>query len=186
VNLSGYFLTDDLSNWDKWQVPAGTTIGAGGYLMVWADNQPTLDTNPLHAGFALSADGEAIGLFAPDGTQVDAVVFGPQEEDLSQGSFPNGQPGAIEFLTEATPGSVNVFQPPVFVPQSVVRQPNGWTTVEWNAVVNRSYRIRYKNDLNDAEWQLLGQVLATSPLKSVTDTTSVGVPRRFYLIELVP
>jgi hypothetical protein len=67
-----------------------------------------------------------------------------------------------------------------------VRQPNGWTTVEWNAVVNRSYRIRYKNDLNDAEWQLLGQVLATSPLKSVTDTTSVGVPRRFYLIELVP
>ena len=186
VNLSGYFLTDNLADTDKWAIPAGTTIPAGGYLLVWADGKDTLDTAPLHTAFSLSANGEAIGLFAPDGSEVDSVVFGAQAEDISQGNFPNGPTGGVSFLSKATPAAANLHQPPVFVPDSVVRQPNGWTTVEWNAEVNRTYKVRYKDDLNATSWLLLGQVVATSPLKSVTDTTSAGVPKRFYLIELVP
>ncbi len=186
VNLAGYFLTDNLADTDKWAIPAGTTIPAGGYLLVWADGKDTLDTAPLHTAFSLSANGEAIGLFAPDSSEVDSVVFGAQAEDISQGNFPNGPTGGISFLSKATPAAANLHQPPVFVPDSVVRQPNGWTTVEWNAEVNRTYKVRYKDDLNDSSWLLLGQVVATGPLKSVTDTTSAGVPKRFYLIELVP
>jgi len=185
VNLSGYFLTDNLSDPDKWTIPSGTTIAAGGYLLVWADSQDTLDTNPLHTSFALSANGESIGLFTPAGLLVDAVSFGAQVEDLSQGSFPNAT-GPIVFLSQATPGGVNLHNPPTFVPENVVRHPNGSTTIEWNAQVGRSYRVRYKDDLNLPTWQTLGTVLATSPLKSITDTTSIGVPKRFYLIELVP
>ncbi len=185
VNLSGYFLTDDLNDPDKWAIPAGTVIAGGGYLLVWADNLNTLDTNPLHAGFALSANGESIGLFTPSGMLVDAVTFGPQVANASQGSHPNAT-GPIVFLSQPTPGGLNAHNPPVFIPDSTVRQPNGWTTVEWTSEAGRSYRIRYKDDLNEPNWHLLGQVLANGPLKSVTDATAAGAPNRFYLIELVP
>jgi len=186
VNLSGYFLTDNLSDPDKWSIPAGTTIPVGGYLMVWADGQNTPGTNPLHTSFSLNAGGEAIGLFAPNQSLVHSVTFGQMNEDQSQGSHPNGQAGSVQFLSTPTPGGANIYQPPVFVPQSVVRQPNGWTTIEWNSLANRTYLIWYKDDLNFPDWELLGQVIASGPLKSVNDITSAGIPRRFYLIELVP
>ena len=32
----------------------------------------------------------AIALFAPDGTLIDGVTFGPQTTDVSQGRFPDG------------------------------------------------------------------------------------------------
>jgi hypothetical protein len=62
----------------------------------------------LHVDFQLSRTGEAIGLFTPDGRQVDAVTFGAQQSDVSQGRFPDG--GAqINFMTTPTPGASNVY-----------------------------------------------------------------------------
>ena len=34
VDLSNYFLTDNLLNPSKWQIPGGATIQPGGYLLV--------------------------------------------------------------------------------------------------------------------------------------------------------
>src|SRR5262249_9509247 len=91
-DLSSYRLTDNLSKPGKWTIPAGTFIPAGGFLLVWADN----DTNQnhlggeLHAGFDLAASGEAIGLYTPDLVELDHVTFGPQVTDQSQGRYPDG------------------------------------------------------------------------------------------------
>ena len=69
IDLGGMYLTDNLSAPTKWQFPANnstlTTIPAGGYLLVWADND-TADYG-LHANFKLDAGGEEIGLFDSDG-----------------------------------------------------------------------------------------------------------------------
>ena len=80
VNIGGMYLTDDLSDPTKWRIPANnitaTTIAAGGYLLIWADNDTT-DTG-LHANFKLDADGEEIGLFDSDGiTLIDSIAFSP-------------------------------------------------------------------------------------------------------------
>jgi hypothetical protein len=109
VDLTGFFLTDTLTNRTQSAIPDGTTIPAGGYLLVWADsainrNSPT--NIDIHAGFSLSKVGEAIGLFAPDGTVIDAVTFGPQFTDVSQGRFPDGA-ASIYFLTNTTPRAAN-------------------------------------------------------------------------------
>ncbi|MDB4465511.1 lamin tail domain-containing protein, partial [Akkermansiaceae bacterium] len=37
ISLSGYFLSDNPDSPFKWPFPAGTTIDAGGYLMIMAD-----------------------------------------------------------------------------------------------------------------------------------------------------
>lgn len=50
--------------------------------------------------FALSKDGEALGLFAADGTAIDTLSFGVQTVNVSQGRFPDG---AVDFFAMPTP-----------------------------------------------------------------------------------
>ena len=37
INLSGYGITDDLEDPEKWKFPNGSVIPAKGYLLLWAD-----------------------------------------------------------------------------------------------------------------------------------------------------
>ena len=92
IDIGGMYLTDDLSDTTKWRIPANntaaTTIPAGGYLLIWADNDTT-DAG-LHANFKLSADGEEIGLFDSNGiTLIDSITFGNQVTDISYGRYPD-------------------------------------------------------------------------------------------------
>ena len=88
IDLSGYFLSDEADAAMKWEFPAGTTIDGNGYLIVWADNDT--DQSGLHAGFKLSADGEAVFLSDPNGNLIDYTYFGPQVAPQTYGRFPNG------------------------------------------------------------------------------------------------
>ncbi len=186
VDLSGYFLSDTLANPAKWTIPQGTTIPANGFLIVWADNNGTTNTAHLHTNFKLNDLGEAIGLYAPDQSVVDVLSFGAQAPDLSQGRYADGADAPYLFLTQATPGAPNIYNPPTFLPDGVDRQPNGWTTIQFTTEVSRAYRIYYKNELNDTAWTLLGQVVGTGSAKTVQDQTSEAAPNRFYIIELLP
>jgi len=125
VDLSGYFLTDTLSQPRKFQIPVNTFIQPQGFLLVWADNNPlqngTGTNGDLHANFQLSSAGEAIGLFAPDGTAQSTVTFGPQIQNVSQGRWPDGNSGgALYFMTNFTPRTSNILnvtnRPPTLAP----------------------------------------------------------------------
>jgi hypothetical protein len=112
VDLSGYFLSDTLTNTTQREIPAGTTIPAGGYLLVWADGTTEQMLNgDLHVKFSLSKNGEAIGLFSPDGVLVDGVSFGAQLSDVSQGRFPDGN-STIYAMTNPTPRAANFLYSP--------------------------------------------------------------------------
>ncbi|MBN2134002.1 MAG: lamin tail domain-containing protein [Sedimentisphaerales bacterium] len=109
VDIAGMYLTDDLSNPTKYQIPPGnpslTTIQAGGYILVWADGET--DDAGLHADFKLDADGEEIGLFDIDGqTLVDGVVFDVQARDVSFGRYPDAGE-TWGYALSATPGGPN-------------------------------------------------------------------------------
>lgn len=107
VEVGGCFLTDDLGDPRKWQIPAGTSMAAHGYLLIWAD-EATADAG-LHAGFRLSKDGEQVGFFAANGaTLLDSISFGPQQADVSYGRIPDG---GSEWRASAspTPGAANVI-----------------------------------------------------------------------------
>ena len=89
--LTNYSLTDDPTNTTKFVFPSGTTIAAGGYLLVWCDAQTAAPG--LHTGFSLTNAGETI-LFMQGGTSiVDSVTFGPQAPDVSIGRVANGTGG---------------------------------------------------------------------------------------------
>ena len=42
IDLTGYFLSDNPDNLDKYDIPDGTMIPANGYLIVWADEDLSL------------------------------------------------------------------------------------------------------------------------------------------------
>jgi hypothetical protein len=117
VDLSDYYLTDDLGNWNKWKFPTGAVIPPDGFLLVWADEEQEQNgvQGTWHANFKLSSSGESIGLFTPGGVVVDSVTFGQQTNDVSQGRYPDGNAGSFYFMTQPTPGQRNRVpnQPPV-------------------------------------------------------------------------
>jgi len=88
VNIGGYFLTDNIANLDKWEIPVGTTIPANGYYTVWADEDSSQGVN--HCNFKLSASGEFVYLLNASKELVDSVVFGQQTADSSYSRIPNG------------------------------------------------------------------------------------------------
>ncbi|MGD2095217.1 MAG: lamin tail domain-containing protein [Phycisphaerales bacterium] len=105
VNLGGMYLTDDLASPTKWRIPDATAIPAGGYLLIWADND--ISDTGLHANFKLSGDGEEIGLFASDGnTLIDSVTFGAQTVDISYGRYPDAA-YYLRFFSVPTPAAAN-------------------------------------------------------------------------------
>ncbi len=101
VDLSGYSLTDDLSEPGKWTIPAKTTIAPRSHLLIWADDR----NQGLHANFKLSADGEAIGLFRGRDA-IDTLTFPPQAPDVSSGRYPDGA-GNWLLYSKPTPGAAN-------------------------------------------------------------------------------
>lgn len=113
VDLSGYWLTDSPGNGGAYfQVPTNGhyTIPAGGFLLVWADNEPgqnNASRPDLHVDFQLSKNGESIALYAPDKrTVVDRIDFGPQVDDISEGRFPDGA-AFISVLSATSPRAAN-------------------------------------------------------------------------------
>lgn len=131
ADLSGYTLTDTLTNITKYVIPNGKVIPAGGYLLIWADEetgQNALGPN-VHAGFKLSGSGEQIGLFAPDGSAVDSLTFGPQTDDVSEGRASDGEAPPFVTFTTPTPGARNILatgnQPPVLAAIGNKSAPEG-------------------------------------------------------------
>ena len=105
VNLGGWSVTDNLDKPKKYILPDGTTIKAGGYLLIWCDDIGT----GLHAAFKLSADGEEVGLFDTAGKMVDSMSFGPQYGDISFGRSMDNAAATVFFMTP-TPGAANTTQ----------------------------------------------------------------------------
>jgi hypothetical protein len=108
ADLSGFTLTDTLSDNAKSAIPQGVTIAPHGYLLVWADSAlPSTNSSEVHANFNLKASGDAIGLFTPDGTLVDSVTFAAQTDDASEGRWPDGNSAPFITMHVPTPAAAN-------------------------------------------------------------------------------
>lgn len=105
VDLSGYFLSDDFTVPEKWQIPNGTSISSNAFLIIWADGK-NQSNQGIHTNFKLNADGEEFGLFDKDGIILDSISFVEQASDVSYGRKPDG---AFEWMyySQPTPGSPN-------------------------------------------------------------------------------
>ncbi len=109
INIGGYYFSDDPAEPTKWQIPtnqsASTTIGAKGFMILWADSSP--EEGPLHLDFKLGASGESVIITAADGTTlIDSVNFPQQSSDISWARETDGT-GSFSYSTPS-PNASNV------------------------------------------------------------------------------
>ncbi len=107
VWLGDKYLTDNLENPGKWQMP-DYTMYPGEFVLFWADKDP--EQGPFHTNFKLSKSGEEIGIFDSESTgfaALDTIVFGEQETDISMGRETDGG-NVWVFFNQPTPGASNV------------------------------------------------------------------------------
>ncbi len=112
INVHGMFLSDDPAISTRWMLP-DTTIAPKGFLLIWADGNPT--QGKLHTNFRLSADGEQLALFATqaEGNYLsDTRTFNAQMTDVSYGRDPDGGKKWSTMLP--TPGAPNKTRAMVF------------------------------------------------------------------------
>ncbi len=111
VSVADMSVTDNTAEARKWVFPAGASVPAGGYLVVFCN--PLLAASAtnganMNTGFGLNAVGDRVFLFkklADGGGLLDSVVFGQQVPDRSIGRIANGV-GAFT-LNVATRGALN-------------------------------------------------------------------------------
>jgi hypothetical protein len=134
----------------------------------------------------LSQGGEAIGLFDPAGRAIDAITFGLQTNNISQGRWRDGS-SAIYYMRTPTPRNPNALSTGVVHLNSIAFTGPNAVTLTWQSEAGRLYRVQYKDALEDAEWSnLAGDVEALQATASKTDSSVNGVTQRFYRILLLP
>jgi hypothetical protein len=139
---------------------------------------------PDHVGFKLSAGGESIGLFGPDGILLDAVVFGPQTRGLSEGSLPDGGAHIARFSIP-TPGAPN--QGSVLRITAAGMTGDGFA-LSFAAEPQQAYSIQVSDSLSTGSWSELQRVQASSEGGPVTaiDRAANDVGARYYRIMALP
>ncbi|MFM1770580.1 MAG: hypothetical protein RJA22_3109 [Verrucomicrobiota bacterium] len=110
ADLAGWALSDDAALPGKWVFPS-RMLGAGQRLVVFASGKDLRNPsgpNPFHLNFTLSAGGEFLGLFTPEGPRRLASGFAPafpaQPADVSWGPDATGQ---ARYFAAPTPGAPN-------------------------------------------------------------------------------
>ncbi len=125
VDISGFYISDDLANPTKWQIPSNTIIPAKGFYLLWADDFDDIPgqeyirewwprnipytTQWSHTNFKLDKDGEEVGLYNASGELIDSIVYGSQIEDVSYGRKPDGSANWF-FFGEPTPETQNTTE----------------------------------------------------------------------------
>lgn len=186
ADLSGWFLTDDLSRPALWRIPGGTSIPPQGFLLVWADGQTNENgfNADLHADFKLDRAGETIGLANAAERLVDSVVFGAQTNNVSQGRFPDGGESPFVFMPTPTPRAPNrLGAPDPWVGlTSISIGENGSVDLVWNTALGKTYRVEYKERLGAGPWTVLGDTMIGTGTFLMISDPAVGVSQRFYRI----
>lgn len=104
LDIGGWQFTDDFGVEDPWVAPDGLTIPAGGFLILWCDEEP--EQGDAHTTFKLSGDGETLTVLDPDGAVAFELTYGKQVTDISWARVPDGT-GDFGPLDPPTPGAGN-------------------------------------------------------------------------------
>ncbi len=104
INLSGWALSDDYTNPERWIFP-DTVIQAGDYLLIWASGKDRTN-GVLHTNFRIRSAGEELILVSPGGNWIDEIAPMHLPTDISYGRYPDGTTD-FYYYQNPTPGATN-------------------------------------------------------------------------------
>jgi len=165
LDIGGYFLSDDESNPQKWQIPEGTIIEADGFLCFWADEDQ--EQGDYHTNFKLSASGETIILSDQLGNIIDEITYTSQETDISFGRYPDGTgdfiPMTASFMAPNIEGFTNNDNDVINAQPKISNYPNPFnptTTIKFSLAKDAYTELNIYN----ISGQLVKSVIAENRL----------------------
>ena len=107
VSISGYYLSDKISNPTKWTVPAGVSVPANGFLLIWCSGRNEVSGTNVHASIKLTqTKPEALVFANPSGAIIDSMTLKPTQGGHSRGRTVNGG-STWGIFTTPTPNASN-------------------------------------------------------------------------------
>ncbi|MBE7502456.1 MAG: lamin tail domain-containing protein [Verrucomicrobiales bacterium] len=191
VDLTGWRLTDSLSEPARFLVPPGFDVPPRGHRLLWADAQPeqTRPGKDLHVNFRLGQSGEVIAMFDAYGRLVDAVEYGRQTADRSEGRWPDGAPPPFYPLAAPSPAAPNPVAPEAWPGIRIVQVTalaGGGVRLRWTTDPGRTYAVRFRDSLAGGAWtESPTRVVAEGSTAGWEDTEATGTDGRFYQVILV-
>ena len=171
VDISGFFLSDKSGNLTKWEIPAGTSVPANGYQMVFCSKRNTVNGAELHTNFSLTQTKNEWVILANNlGNVVDSInIVHKTKSDHSVGRSTNGAADWQLFLTP-TPNAANVGGQPFYTPTPVMDLAPGFYTGTQTVNITCAEAgadIRYTTDGSTPN---VGSTLYTGPVTISTTT----------------
>jgi len=109
INIGGFHLSDDTTNLTKYVIPAGTTIGANGFVRFWCSGRNTFSGTHYHTNFKLTQTknkSERIAFSDPTGNLIEKVEAKKTKVGHSRGRKTDGATTWAVF-TSPTPNTTN-------------------------------------------------------------------------------
>jgi len=130
IDLSGYYLSDKLSNPTKWEIPSGLSIDAGDYKVIWVSGRDEVLGNNYHTNFKFTqtkSGTEYIVLSDPSGALIEQHELEITQLGHSRGRTPSGF-NTWSVFTDPTPGSSNNSSTPYtrYADKPVMELPAGF------------------------------------------------------------
>lgn len=172
ISLEGYYLSDNYANLTQWAFPAGSSIAAGEFKIVFADDEPEESTaSEWHANFRPQAGHGSIALSA--GALVhDYLNYTNVRANWSYGAYPDGQLFTRQAFYHATPAAPNDNSAPpiaVFI--------NEWMADNTRTLLNTNNNNRY-----DDWFELYNPTDLLADLTGYSLTDNPSGPSQGYVI----
>jgi hypothetical protein len=180
IDLSGYRLTNDLTNLTAFTFPAGSTLAPDSYLVVWADKD--LLQSGMHANFKIAATGSTLYFTNANLSVIDSIAFSTQLTDQTLGRYPNGT-GNFQTLVPTFAANNNST---VSVADDVLKVEN-----EWNVYPNPT-EGQFTIDLTQVQlgaqplniYNHCGQLIFSDLIKDKGTYSTEGWTNGLYLIQV--
>jgi hypothetical protein len=161
INIGGWFLSDDDSDFRKYEIAQGTSIGPHGYIVFYEDEHFGNMNDPgCNTSFALSENGETLYLhsgFAGELTGYsEQERFGASETAIAFGRYQKST-GTYNFvaMSENTPGGANSYPKvgPIVI-NEIMYHPPAERDAEYVELLNISdYPVELYDSVDNEPWR---------------------------------
>ncbi len=104
IQLSDYYISNDLLNKLMWQLPT-QILQTNEYVLIYCSND-NVYTPDYHANFKLKNESDTLGIFYKDGSTIELFSYDEMPLDVSYGCKPDGTSNLVYF-DAATPNATN-------------------------------------------------------------------------------
>ncbi|QLY40800.1 hypothetical protein HF295_08010 [Hujiaoplasma nucleasis] len=161
MDISGYYLSDNIEELKKWAFPENTIIPAEGYLLVYASGKDVLTNDQIHTNFNIARDGEELVLTAKDGQQIlDYVPDLIVPRDYSYGRKIDGEQPWLYFdIYQVSPGLSNNDYIPYSMDDSIVPTDFSFNTETFDRFFNDDIEKNIIIKISEYEWNRYDELM---------------------------